>query len=42
MFLGTGHYLCKGGGGGRKEAGGGGQGYFRLARGGAKLFYKEV
>ena len=29
------------GGGGKKE-GGGGQGYFRLARGGPKPFYKEV
>ena len=25
-----------------KRRGGGGQGYFRLARGGVKLFYKEV
>ena len=45
MYLGTGHYLCRGEGEGREEGGGGGggQGYFRLARGGgAKLFYKEV
>ena len=30
------------GGGKKRRGGGGGQGYVRLARGGAKLFYKEV
>ena len=37
--LGTGHYVRRGG---REKREVGGKGYFRLARGGAKLFYKEV
>ena len=39
--LGTGHYVRRGGRK-KREVGGGGKGYLRLARGGAKLFYKEV
>ena len=41
-YQGTGHHLCMGGGGEGKRRGEGGQGYFRLARAGVKLFYKEV